>query len=45
MIANLLTIGVQPSEIEAMTFKRLSFYNDFAEIMVKARLDAADGVE
>ena len=45
MIANLLTVGIQPSEIEAMTFKRLSFYNDFAEIMVKARVDAAGGVE
>ena len=45
MIANLLHIRVQPSEIEAMTFKRLSFYNDFAEVMIKARMDAADGIE
>lgn len=45
MIANLLSIGVQPSEIENMTFKRLSFYNDFAEVMIKAKIEANQVIE
>lgn len=35
MIANLLQLGTQPSEIESMTYSRMAYYNEFAEILLK----------
>lgn len=41
MVANLLLIGVQPSEIEQMTWSRLDYYNQFVEVVTKARQNLA----
>lgn len=44
MTANLIFIGIQPSEIEAMSFSKMQYYNEFAEIMLKAKAQAMQGI-
>lgn len=36
MIFNLLDLGIQPSEIEPMGYKRMTFYNDCHKVKAKA---------
>lgn len=36
MIFNLVDLGIQPSEIESMSFKRMDFYNDCHKVKAKA---------
>jgi len=42
MTVDLLTIGVQPSEIEAMKFRRLNYYWQCAKVMINANQVAQD---
>lgn len=35
-MGNLFYRGVQPSEIEAMTYTRMEYWNSWHEIMIKA---------